>query len=71
MLRYFEEATPAQAGTALANAKVVYGVAPEVGAGLAKPWTLVVPKGQAAAVKTEVHSRAALSELRSFRNPVY
>ncbi|MBW8843746.1 MAG: D-alanyl-D-alanine carboxypeptidase [Burkholderiales bacterium] len=50
----FEEATPAQAGTALANAKVVYGVAPEVGAGLAKPWTLVVPKGQAAAVKTEV-----------------
>jgi len=50
----FEEATPAQAGAALTNAKVMYGVAPEVAAGLAKPWTLVVPKGQAAAVKTEV-----------------
>lgn len=50
----FEEATPAQPGVALANAKVVYGVAPEVAAGMAKPWTLVVPKGQAAAVKTEV-----------------
>lgn len=50
----FEEATPAQPGVALANAKVVYGVAPEVAAGVAKPWTLVVAKGQAAAVKTEV-----------------
>ncbi|MFZ8414932.1 serine-type D-Ala-D-Ala carboxypeptidase, partial [Staphylococcus aureus] len=38
----FEEATPAPAGTALTNAKVVYGVAPEVAAGLARPWTLVV-----------------------------
>ena len=51
---HFEEATPAQAGATLANAKVLYGVAPEVAAGVAKPWTLVVPKGQAAAVKTEV-----------------
>lgn len=50
----FEEAMPAQPGVALANATVVYGVAPEVAAGVAKPWTLVVPKGQAAAVKTEV-----------------
>lgn len=50
----FEEATPAQPGAALTNAKVLYGVAPEVGAGIAKPWSLVVPKGQAAAVKTEV-----------------
>jgi D-alanyl-D-alanine carboxypeptidase (penicillin-binding protein 5/6) len=50
----FEEATPAPAGTALTNAKVVYGVAPEVAAGLARPWTLVVAKGQAAAVKTEL-----------------
>ena len=50
----FEEATPVQPGATLASAKVVYGVAPEVAAGMAKPWTMVVPKGQAAAVKTEV-----------------
>lgn len=50
----FEEATPAQAGATLTNAKVLYGVVPEVAAGVAKAWTLVVPKGQAAAVKTEL-----------------
>ena len=50
----FEQATPAQAGATLATAKLLYGVAPEVAAGVAQPWTLVVPKGQGAAVKTEV-----------------
>jgi D-alanyl-D-alanine carboxypeptidase (penicillin-binding protein 5/6) len=50
----FEQATPAQPGAALAQAKVLYGVAPEVAAGIAKPWALVVRKGEAAAVKTEV-----------------
>jgi serine-type D-Ala-D-Ala carboxypeptidase (penicillin-binding protein 5/6) len=50
----FEEATPAQAGATLATAKVTYGVAPTVNAGLAQAWTLVVPKGQAAAVQTAV-----------------
>lgn len=50
----FEEATPAQAGATLTSAKVLYGVVPEVAAGVAKAWTLVVPKGQAAAVKTEL-----------------
>jgi serine-type D-Ala-D-Ala carboxypeptidase (penicillin-binding protein 5/6) len=50
----FEEATPAQAGTTLATAKVLYGVVPTVTAGLAQAWTVVVPKGQAAAVKTAV-----------------
>jgi D-alanyl-D-alanine carboxypeptidase (penicillin-binding protein 5/6) len=50
----FEEATPAQAGATLATAKVVYGVAPDVAAGIAQPWTLVIPKGQGAAVKTAV-----------------
>ncbi|MFG6412303.1 D-alanyl-D-alanine carboxypeptidase family protein [Roseateles sp. DC23W] len=50
----FEEATPAKPGTALTNAKVLYGVAPEVAAGIAKPWTMVVKKGEAAAVKTEI-----------------
>ncbi|HEY8881666.1 MAG TPA: D-alanyl-D-alanine carboxypeptidase family protein [Roseateles sp.] len=50
----FEEATPAQAGATLASAKVTYGVAPTVNAGLAQAWTLVVPKGLAAAVQTAV-----------------
>jgi len=50
----FEQATPAQAGTSLATAKVLYGVAPDVAAGVAQAWALVVPKGQGAAVKTTV-----------------
>ncbi len=50
----FEEATPVQAGTTLATAKVLYGVAPDVAAGVAQALTLVIPKGQAAAVKNTV-----------------
>ena len=50
----FEEATPAQAGATLATAKVLYGVVPDVAAGVAQSWTLVIPKGQGAAVKTSV-----------------
>jgi len=50
----FEEATPAQAGATLATAKVLYGVAPTVAAGVAQAWTVVVPKGQAATVQTSV-----------------
>jgi serine-type D-Ala-D-Ala carboxypeptidase (penicillin-binding protein 5/6) len=50
----FEEATPVQAGAPLATAKVLYGVAPTVAAGVAQAWTLVVPKGQAATVQTSV-----------------
>jgi len=50
----FEEATPAQAGATLATAKVLYGVAPTVAAGVAQPWTLVVAKGKAATVQTTV-----------------
>jgi len=56
----FEEATPAQAGATLASAKVTYGVAPTVNAGLAQPWTLVLPKGQAAAVKTAITLNPAI-----------
>jgi D-alanyl-D-alanine carboxypeptidase (penicillin-binding protein 5/6) len=33
---------------------VKYGVVPEVTAGLAQPWTLVVPKGKTAAVQTAI-----------------
>ncbi|MCE4555474.1 D-alanyl-D-alanine carboxypeptidase family protein [Roseateles cellulosilyticus] len=50
----FEQATPAQAGAVLTNAKLTYGVAPTVAAGLAQAWTLLVPKGQAAAVQTSI-----------------
>src|SRR4051812_7684318 len=50
----FEEASPAQAGATLSTAKVLYGVVPEVAAGVAQAWTLVVPKGQSAAVQTAV-----------------
>jgi D-alanyl-D-alanine carboxypeptidase (penicillin-binding protein 5/6) len=50
----FEEATPAQAGATLANAKVVDGVVPLVAAGVAQTWTLVVNKGQGATVQTAV-----------------
>ena len=50
----FEQATPVQAGATLATAKVLYGVAPDVAAGVAQPWTLLIPKGQGAAVKTSV-----------------
>jgi serine-type D-Ala-D-Ala carboxypeptidase (penicillin-binding protein 5/6) len=50
----FEEATPAQAGAVLATAKVLYGKAPNVAAGVAQAWTLVVPKGQGATVQTSV-----------------
>jgi D-alanyl-D-alanine carboxypeptidase (penicillin-binding protein 5/6) len=56
----FEEASPAQAGATLTSAKVTYGVAPTVNAGIAQPWTLVVPKGQAAAVQTAVSLNPAL-----------
>ncbi|MDR7272871.1 D-alanyl-D-alanine carboxypeptidase (penicillin-binding protein 5/6) [Pelomonas saccharophila] len=56
----FEEASPAQAGATLTTAKVTYGVAPTVNAGIAQAWTLVVPKGQAAAVQTAISLNPAL-----------
>jgi D-alanyl-D-alanine carboxypeptidase (penicillin-binding protein 5/6) len=57
----FEEATPVQAGATLATAKLTYGVAPTVAAGMAQAWTLVVPKGQGAAVQTSVVLNAGLT----------
>lgn len=56
----FEQARPAQAGATLATAKVTYGVLPTVNAGVAQAWTLMVPKGQAAAVQTAVSLNPAL-----------
>jgi serine-type D-Ala-D-Ala carboxypeptidase (penicillin-binding protein 5/6) len=42
----FEKATPIQPNTAVATAKVSFGQADTVAAGLAGPWTLTVPRGQ-------------------------
>jgi D-alanyl-D-alanine carboxypeptidase (penicillin-binding protein 5/6) len=56
----FEQASPAQAGATLTSAKVVYGVAPTVAAGLAQAWTLVVPKGQGSALQTSISLNPAL-----------
>jgi D-alanyl-D-alanine carboxypeptidase (penicillin-binding protein 5/6) len=57
----FEEVTPVQAGAPLATAKVLYGVTPSVAAGVARALTLVVPKGQGAAVQTSVSLNPALT----------
>jgi serine-type D-Ala-D-Ala carboxypeptidase (penicillin-binding protein 5/6) len=56
----FEEATPAQANATLATAKVLYGVTPTVPAGVAQAWTVMVPKGQGAAVQTSVSLKPGL-----------
>lgn len=56
----FGAATPAQPGATLTSAKVTYGVAPTVNAGIAQTWSLVVPKGQTAAVKTAITLNPAL-----------
>ncbi len=50
----FEEATPVQAGATLTTAKVLYGVAPNVAAGVAQAWTMLVAKGQGATVQTSI-----------------
>ena len=42
----FEKATPLQPNTAVANAKVRFGKADTVAAGLAAPWSVTVPRGQ-------------------------
>lgn len=42
----FEKATPLQPNTAVANAKVRFGKADTVAAGLAGPWSVTVPRGQ-------------------------
>ncbi len=42
----FEKATPIQPNTVVATAKVSFGKADTVAAGLAEPWMLTVPRGQ-------------------------
>ncbi len=57
----FEEATPAQPGLTLTNAKVLDGVVPTVAAGVAQVWTVVLPKGQGTAVQTAVSLNPGLT----------
>jgi serine-type D-Ala-D-Ala carboxypeptidase (penicillin-binding protein 5/6) len=54
----FEKATPIQPNTVVAKAKVNFGKADTVDAGLGSPWTLTVPRGQA--VQTSVQVKPGL-----------
>jgi len=50
----FEKATPIQPNTAVTMAKISFGQADTVGAGLAAPWMLTVPRGQQVQTTTEI-----------------
>ncbi len=50
----FERATPFQPNTAVATAKVSFGKADQVAAGLAEPWGVAVPRGQQVQTAIEV-----------------
>jgi D-alanyl-D-alanine carboxypeptidase (penicillin-binding protein 5/6) len=50
----FEKATPIQPNTVVATAKVSFGKADTVAAGLGEPWMLTVPRGQQVQTKVEV-----------------
>jgi serine-type D-Ala-D-Ala carboxypeptidase (penicillin-binding protein 5/6) len=54
----FEKATPIQPSTVVTKAKVSFGTADTVDAGLGSPWTVTVPRGQA--VQTSVQIKPAL-----------
>lgn len=50
----FEKATPIQPNTVVGTAKVSFGKADTVAAGLGEPWMLTVPRGQQVQTKVEV-----------------
>ncbi len=50
----FEKATPFQPGAVIANAKVSFGKADTVAAGLGAPWGITVPKGQQIQTSIEI-----------------
>ena len=52
----FEKTAPVQANTTVANAKVNFGKADTVAAGLAAPWLLTVPRGQQVQTAFEIKS---------------
>lgn len=51
----FEKATPIQPGAVVANAKVSFGKADTVAAGLSAPWMLTVPRGQSVQTTVELN----------------
>jgi D-alanyl-D-alanine carboxypeptidase (penicillin-binding protein 5/6) len=51
----FEKATPIQPNTAVATAKVKFGKADTVTAGLGSPWTITVPRGQQVQTATQLN----------------
>jgi len=55
---HFEKATPIQPNAVVANAKVDFGQADTVAAGLASPWSVTVPRGQQ--VQTSVQVKPGL-----------
>jgi serine-type D-Ala-D-Ala carboxypeptidase (penicillin-binding protein 5/6) len=50
----FEKTTPIQPNTAVTTAKVSFGKTDTVGAGLAAPWMLTVPRGQQVQTTTDI-----------------
>jgi D-alanyl-D-alanine carboxypeptidase (penicillin-binding protein 5/6) len=50
----FEKATPIQPDTVVAAAKVSFGKADTVAAGLGAPWTVTVPRGQQVSTSVQV-----------------
>lgn len=50
----FEKVTPIQANTSVTMAKVSFGKSDAVGAGLASPWLLTVPRGQQVQTSVEI-----------------
>jgi len=50
----FEKATPIQPDAVVGTAKVAFGKADTVAAGLAAPWTLTVPRGQQVQTAVEI-----------------
>jgi D-alanyl-D-alanine carboxypeptidase (penicillin-binding protein 5/6) len=51
----FEKATPIQANTAVATAKVKFGKVDTVAAGLGSPWALTVPRGQQVQTSVQIN----------------
>lgn len=50
----FEQATPIQPDAVVATAKIIFGKADTVAAGLGSPWTLTVPRGQKVSTTVQI-----------------
>jgi len=56
----FEITSPVQPGAVVTQAKVAFGKVDTVTAGIAAPWSLTVPRGQASTVQTSVELKPGL-----------